>query len=131
MVVSSSPDFFDLASSKLDWIADRSRILAGNVANADTPGFKTKDAAPFASALASAPFRIGLASTEGKDLPAPTGSIGMVEEDAPGEAAPDGNDVSLDQQMRLLAANDQDQNLVTTLYRRYASMQGLALGVGG
>ena len=131
MMVSSAPDFFDLAAGKLDWIEGRSRILAGNIANADTPGFKAKEATPFASALAAAPFRIGLASTEGKDLPGVSAPDGAIEDASPGEAAPDGNDVSLDQQMRLLAANDQDQNLVTTLYRRYASMQGLALGVAG
>lgn len=33
----------DLAMAKLDWAAKRARLIAQNVANADTPGYKARD----------------------------------------------------------------------------------------
>ena len=117
----------DLAERKLEWIDARSRVLAGNVANADTPGYEARDVTPFAS-LVSSPA-LPLAVTDARDLPGnaasdPVGTITDAD-----EHSPDGNAVSIEQQMRLIAADDQDQSLVTTLYRKYVGMTQTALGV--
>ena len=40
-----------LAENRLAWLDTRQRILARNVANADTPGFRPSDAVPFQEVL--------------------------------------------------------------------------------
>ncbi len=67
-------------------LSARQKLAASNIANADTPGYKTKDL----------DFRSELQSL--------TGSPAVVE--APGLAARnDGNNVSLDREARMLAEN--------------------------
>ncbi len=44
---------FDLASRHMTWLAQRQSVIAGNVANADTPGYRAQDVQPFESVLNS------------------------------------------------------------------------------
>ena len=71
----------------MDLLSVRQKLVASNIANADTPGFHTRDIdfqAELQSALGNSPHVV----------------------DVPGLAARnDGNDVSLDRESRLLAEN--------------------------
>jgi len=42
---------FDLASKQAEWLSVHQKIIAGNIANANTPGFKAREIAPFANLL--------------------------------------------------------------------------------
>jgi flagellar basal-body rod protein FlgB len=42
-----------LAERRLSWLDGRQRVLAENVANADTPRYRARDVAPFARLLAA------------------------------------------------------------------------------
>ena len=42
---------FQLASQRTQWLNARQSIIASNVANANTPGFRAQDLAPFSSIL--------------------------------------------------------------------------------
>ncbi|MBM6580037.1 flagellar basal body rod protein FlgB [Microvirga sp. BT689] len=42
---------FDLASRQAQWLAARQATISGNVANANTPGFRARDVEPFADIL--------------------------------------------------------------------------------
>jgi flagellar basal-body rod protein FlgB len=71
----------------MDLHATRQRLTASNIANADTPGYRTKDIdfhAEFSSALQAAPAVVE-----------PSGLL----------VKNDGNNVSLDREARLLAEN--------------------------
>ena len=57
-----------LASRKTAWLAAREAAVAGNVANANTPGYRPKDVAPFKDVLAQT--QLTLASTSGNHLEA-------------------------------------------------------------
>jgi flagellar basal-body rod protein FlgB len=68
-------------------LTERQKLVASNIANADTPGYRTKDIdfqSEFANALAGEP-----AVVEPESLPSKT----------------DGNNVNLDREARLLAEN--------------------------
>ena len=41
-----------LAERRLAWLENRQRVLAQNIANADTPGYQPRDLRPFAETLA-------------------------------------------------------------------------------
>ena len=42
---------FDLASRQAQWLAARQTTISGNVANANTPGYRARDVEPFADVL--------------------------------------------------------------------------------
>ena len=76
----------------MDVVAAKQKLTAANIANVDTPGYKTKDI-DFAAALneSTAAGTTNL-TTRAKDL-----------ENLPGK--PDGNNVSLDREARNLSEN--------------------------
>lgn len=45
---------FSIASQRVHWLAARGSALSNNIANADTPGYRARDVAPFEAALAAA-----------------------------------------------------------------------------
>ena len=44
---------FQLATKQADWLSVRESVVAGNIANANTPGYKTRDVTPFSQVLDS------------------------------------------------------------------------------
>jgi len=86
--------FLDLYNGVLSVRAERASLIAGNIANADTPGFKARDVA-FGQALES-------------ELANPAAPGPAAEYRADGIVALDGNDVSLDGE-RIEAAQNADQ----------------------
>jgi flagellar basal-body rod protein FlgB len=83
----------------MDLLSARQKLVAANIANADTPGYRTKDL-DFQSEFRSA------FGGEARAL------------DAPGLAARnDGNNVSLDRESRLLAENALRFQLASNLMR--------------
>ena len=119
-------NLFDLAEQRLAWADHRQALLAQNIANAATPGFVPKDVAPFAQTLARASGGT-LVRTQPNHLagtPAPLSDS----QAQPRQRAPDGNAVTLDEQLTKVADTDTTQALVTSIYRKYLTMFGLALG---
>jgi flagellar basal-body rod protein FlgB len=89
---------FDLAQRRNDWLARQQAVIAGNIANANTPGFKTREIAPFEEMLASA---LPLAATHAGHLQAVAAAPAAPaadRADASGETFHSGNDVSLEQE---------------------------------
>lgn len=52
---------FDLASRQAEWLQARQEVVAGNIANANTPKFRAKDVTPFQAVLDNQ--SIGMAKT--------------------------------------------------------------------
>jgi flagellar basal-body rod protein FlgB len=119
---------FDLAEKRLAWTAQRQSVLAGNIANANTPSFQARDVQSFASVLAGAgsiePERTQPAHMTGT---LPTGLASLTTNPPKGRAL-DGNTVSLDQQLTNVADTETTQALVTTIWKKYMGMFSMALG---
>jgi flagellar basal-body rod protein FlgB len=84
----------------LSFLTRRQEVVASNIANADTPGYKTRDVATprdFSSVMAQL-------------TPMPEETLGLT-------ARNDGNNVSVDRESRTLAENDIRFNLATQLLR--------------
>ena len=98
MALSGIP-LFQAFADKMKWHQQRQGILAENIANADTPGYHTRDfdfQSEFLSAAGGPPRE-----TEVPDLAIKN----------------DGNDVSLDRESRLLAENALRFQLASNLLR--------------
>ena len=116
---------FDLADQRLAWIGQRQAVLAQNIANADTPGWKSRDVAPFASVLSGA--TITPLQTDPHHLGGSPGSVNAARS-AVTEHAPDGNAVSLDHELVKLAQTQSDHELVGDLYKKYLGFFRTAIG---
>jgi flagellar basal-body rod protein FlgB len=119
---------FDVAEKRLVWTAQRQSVLAANIANANTPGFQSRDVDSFASVLAGtgsvAPVRTQPAHMTGT---VPNG-LASLTKDPPTVRAIDGNTVMLDQQLTKVADTETTQSLVTTVWKKYMGMFNMALG---
>jgi flagellar basal-body rod protein FlgB len=119
---------FDLAEQRLAWIEQRQGLLARNVSNVTTPGYRAKDLTPFAQTLAHAggvePARTQkqhLAGTQG-------GALQPAAAARPRAKSLDGNAVSLEEQLTKIADTETSQALTTTIYKKYMGLFSLALG---
>jgi len=119
-------NLFDLAERRLAWADRRQALLAQNIANAATPGFVPKDAPPFAQSLQRA-GGTALVRTQPDHL---AGSAAPLPDSRqqPRQRSPDGNGVSLDEQLTKVADTETTQAMVTTIFHKYLTMFGLALG---
>jgi flagellar basal-body rod protein FlgB len=77
----------------LDLSAFRHQIIASNLANIDTPGYRTRDLRPFAGDIEQA-----MAGEEASFTPVAHEVYGLMER-------PDGNNVSVERESLLLAQN--------------------------
>lgn len=113
--------FFRLASQRMEWLAARQKVIAENVANADTPGFSARDVQgfeDFLNARAAGPRNSSLLA---RSEPVAIGDA----EESWGQSL-DRNTVVQEQQA-LLAADTSDQyRLATQLYKKGFDLIALA-----
>ncbi len=114
---------FHLAEQRLAWVDRRQRLLAQNVANANTPGWQPRDVTPFQAALASP----GLSQTSPLHQ-APTGRTAGETQPRPHSKSINGNAVSIEEQLGRVADTAGIQELTLNLHRRYAAMLRTAFG---
>ena len=96
----------------MDLLSARQKLVASNVANADTPGYRTQDfdfQSEFLNATGGAPHATEVAGLAVKN---------------------DGNNVSLDREARLLAENAMRFNLVSNLMKNELRMVKSAIDEG-
>ncbi|MGE0417326.1 MAG: flagellar basal body rod protein FlgB [Acetobacteraceae bacterium] len=121
---------FDLAQRRLSWAEQRQALLAKNIANASTPGYRARDLPSFARTLRDGPG-ISPVRTQPNHLATPdSGGIRPAPAERPRARAPDGNAVTMDEQLSKVAETESGQTLVTTIYRKYMQLFSLALGKG-
>jgi flagellar basal-body rod protein FlgB len=117
-----------LAERRIGWLEQRQRVLAQNIANADTPGYRPRDLTPFGQVLAAA--APDLVRTAAGHQSGPRGAASGRPDRAAVEVSPDGNAVSLDREALKVAETDQAHALAFALHRRWAAMFRAALGRG-
>jgi flagellar basal-body rod protein FlgB len=122
---------------QMDTLSDRQRVIAQNIANSETPGFKarTVEDADFSDLVGNSTGGIRVAKprvqlTEGmKGLGAiqPAGAGIVLDKDI-SETKPDGNNVTLEDQLLKLGQVQADFTAMTNLYRKQISMLKTAVG---
>ena len=121
---------FSMLRTRLEWSQARQRVLAENVANADTPNFRPSDLAPlkFDSPQRMEPVR--LATTEAGHIPGlgDTGGEFQAERHGKFDIRGSGNGVNLEDEMMKVAANQMDYQTVSALYARSLNLLKTAIG---
>jgi flagellar basal-body rod protein FlgB len=128
MPISQIP-LFSMLRTRMHWHQERQRLLAENVANADTPQFKARDLEPPALERMQ-PGPVALARTSAGHLSPDAGAEAQFQHDRRGgfEVRPAGNAVNLEEEMIKVASNQMDFQAATALYTRGLGLLKTALG---
>lgn len=134
-------DLFRLSGSRMRYLTEQQTVIAKNIANADTPGYQAQDMAPFTfdsallragSTAAGAAPTLALTQTEVGHL-APATANGGAEALRKGNTygeKPDGNTVSLEEQMVKSADVGNQFALANSAYTASLSLMRTAIDYG-
>jgi len=116
----------DLASSMARHAAERHKLIAENVANADTPGYRARDVEDFSRLVndtftprATRPGHAGVSGATVRD-------VGIYEPKLPAE--PNGNTVNLEDQTLRAVESQGQHRLAMTVYDKTLDLLRLGLG---
>ena len=126
----SSLEVFRMASAMAQHAGTRQGVIASNMANADTPGYRARDVVPFADHYKGTAAATPRATRAGhlfgnQDLRAP--DIRIAEG---GAQNPNGNTVSLEDQVLLGVAVRKQHDRALAIYRSGLTILRAALGRG-
>jgi flagellar basal-body rod protein FlgB len=120
---------FSMLRSRMQWHQERQRLLAENVSNSDTQGYRPRDMAPLQfdktmPTLAS----IGLDRTATGHIASSTQS--EASKFGGYDVRPTGIAVNLEDEMIKVASNQMDYQAATTLYSKSLGLLKMAIGKG-
>lgn len=142
--MSNLPPIFAGIEQAMRHLSDRQRVIAQNIANSETPGYRARDVeAPDFAGLVQATSggrgqprvaRPSVALTAGMaamGASQPQAGSGIVLDRDVSETKPDGNNVTLEDQLLRLGQVQQDFTALTSLYRKQMGLLRTALGKNG
>jgi flagellar basal-body rod protein FlgB len=132
---------FGVMRQRLDWLHQRQQVIAQNIANADTPDYRSNDLKAFGFKEA---LRRSRAPSEGlgtfvtndqhlyrKASAATLGKFQEISARSDYETSPNGNQVILEEQMLKMNETAINHSLVTQIYKKNRNMIKTVLGRGG
>ena len=127
----SKQTLFKMMTERMAYLGQRQKVLAQNVANANTPNYQARDlkALNFKDQVAREMHRVTPAITQANHLPPVTTPepFEVQKQKRPYETALDKNGVVLEEQAQKIAANQGDYATTTGIYRKYIAMFKLVL----
>lgn len=117
--------------SKLSYLGQRQAVLAQNVANANTPGYKAKELAPFTSfADTLKGVSAGMSVTNANHItPASMAGVNAATKKMePFEVVPSGNSVDLEQQMMEVSKTAVEYQADTSILHKFLALFRMAIG---
>ena len=121
---------FRMAQGMARHASTRQALIAENVANADTPGYRARDIASFRDSYSAEPA-LALRATRPGHLP-PGESRAPAwrpfEAERPGALSPNGNSVSLETELMMAAEAQDEQQRALAIYRSALNVLRTSLG---
>jgi flagellar basal-body rod protein FlgB len=118
---------FDLAAAQARWLSVRQAAVAQNVANANTPGYKGLEVAPFSDVFDSAGLQMTVTQPDHL-TPNSFELASYVEKDStPWEVTYSGNSVSLEQEMLNANEVNRDYSLNMATMKAFNQMMSMSL----
>lgn len=135
----SSIPLFSMLRGRLGYLSERQRLIAENVANADTAGYTPKDLKAFefqaqvAAARGPGPVSaaVGMATSNPKHMAAPGARPGLggaykAKRTADSETTLDGNSVVLEEEMMKMTQARLDYDAAISFYQKSMNLLRLA-----
>lgn len=125
-------EILQMAQAMATHAAVRQNAVAENVANADTPGYRARDLASFAETY-EADDATQLRGTRGGHLAAAEGRYEpeVLTRAHPGSTSPNGNTVSLEEEMVTAAEVKREHDLALAIYQASMGILRTSLGRRG
>ncbi len=125
-----------LMKMKMAWDSENQDVLAQNIANADTPGYRAKEIKKidFEHLAMDESHRLQMRATSPSHIAhskEETGDFRVQKSRKTYETSPVKNNVVIEEQMASMAKNNTDYQLITNLYKKTAGMFKTALGHNG
>jgi len=121
-----------LLRERMTWLHQRQDVLSQNVANADTPGYVARDLKPqdFGDILSGETGRANaLTATDPRHIAISSQTGGRFDDmAAPDQANPNGNAVSLEQEMIKVSDTQAQFQAAANLYAKAMTMMKTAIG---
>ncbi|GLS85184.1 flagellar biosynthesis protein FlgB [Cypionkella aquatica] len=116
----------NMANAMAERAGARMGVVAQNIANADTPGYKTMDTPSFADTYqdGGTPMRM----TRPEHMMGQDQTSASILRGAKGSGAPNGNTVSLEQEMVKTVTIRQDHDMALAIYRNTSEIIRASLG---
>jgi flagellar basal-body rod protein FlgB len=123
----SQPYVLQIASQRTQWLSARETLIASNVANANTPGYRATDLQPFSSVLDGTQITMATTSS-GHITPSQEDMTAarVVENDTSDETL-SGNSVHVEQEMIKLGDVNRAYSMTTNIKRAIHQMMMSAL----
>lgn len=123
---------YDLASQQAQWLTARQSVVAENVANASTPGYRSRDLPAFEQVMSDTTMRMSGTNVAHFDA---TNSFADTATNAARDANPwetsySGNSVSLEQEMLKAGEINRSYSLNTGIVRAFDQMLSSSLKSG-
>ena len=119
-------EIIQMAQSLAAQSGARMAVIAENVANADTPGYKAKDLPSFAEVYATDPGQ--MRTTRPDHLIGSSATLTAMPERGRGHGAPNGNSVSLEAEMVKSVEARQNHDMALAIYRATSDVIRASLG---
>ena len=113
---------FDLANRQARWLSTSQSVIAANIANAATPGYRAQAVAPFSEALSKTALQLASTDPAHLALDPAQAQASAIKDESPWETTDSGNTVSLEQE--LIGAGDVNRafSLNTSLVKAFHGM---------
>lgn len=137
--MSDMPTIFSAIQMRMQNLSQRQQVIAQNLANSETPGYKSRDVAePNFGDLLQGAGGIGIVkprveltgSMQRLGAVQPSASSTILDKDVT-ETKPDGNNVTLEDQLLKMGKVQADFSAMTNIYRKQMVLLKTALGKGG
>ena len=124
---------FSVIKKRMEWLTERQEVLASNISNSDTPGYKPKDLRPFEfeDLIRRQNSALNMSVENPQHLEGQRKRIADFDSEEthkPFETAPQGNAVVLEEQMMKVAETSAKHKLTSELYKKHLNMFRMALG---
>lgn len=111
-----------LASRHAQWTSMRQAAIAGNIANANTPGYQAADVAPFSAVLDKTRLDMARTRADHLDMPAADAATHARASAGAWGVTHSGNSVSLEQEMLKADEVNRAYSLNTSIVRSFHRM---------
>lgn len=139
--MSTLPPLLDSLTQSMKAMSEHQRVIAENIANGETPGYKARTVTPqdFSQLLANYGTTSGTphvarphvdlsSSMVAMGARPPRGGSNVVLDEDTTETKPDGNNVTLEDQLLTLGQVQTDYTAATNIYKKQMGLLRLALG---
>ncbi len=123
---------FDLLSQKMSYLSRKQAVLAENVANVDTPGYKQLELKPFSFGDALKQAGAGMRVTDPRHIVpgSMAGANAQTVQSKDTEILPSGNTVDIERQMMEVSKTSIDHQTMTSLYHKMTQLLKIAIKGG-